>query len=43
MEKRLELANYTIEEIQALCGANEENIAILEEEFKTDIIVRGKK
>ena len=43
MEKRLELANYTIEEIQALCGANEENIAILEEEFKTDIIVRGNE
>ena len=43
MEKRLELADYTIEEIQALCGPNEENIAILEEEFKTDIIVRGNE
>ena len=37
------LQDYTIEEIQSFCGPNEENIALLEDEFHVDITIRGNE
>ncbi|MGX8679955.1 MAG: PhoH family protein, partial [bacterium] len=41
MEKVIHLDQYTMEDIQALCGPHEEHISLLEDAFKVDIIVRG--
>lgn len=41
MEKTIKLENYTMDEIQSFAGPNEENIALLEDEFHVDISLRG--
>ncbi len=41
MEKVIKLENFTIDEMQSLGGPNEENISLLEDEFHTDIVIRG--
>lgn len=43
MGKIITLQDYTIEEIQSFCGPNEENIALLEDEFHVDITIRGNE
>ena len=43
MGKIMTLQDQTIEEIQSLCGPNEENIALLEDEFHVDITIRGNE
>ena len=43
MGKIITLQDYTIEEIQSFCGPNEENSALLEDEFHVDITIRGNE
>ncbi|MCD7892072.1 MAG: PhoH family protein [Erysipelotrichaceae bacterium] len=41
MKKTIKLDNYTIDDVKNLIGYHEENIKILEDAFKTNIIIRG--
>ncbi len=41
MEKIIKLEDYTMEEIQTFSGPNEEHLALLEDEFHVDLVIRG--
>ena len=41
MKKTFKLNDYTMEEIQTFTGPNEEHLAILEDEFHVDLVLRG--
>lgn len=41
MNKTIKLSNYSIDEINRLCGLGEENLKILEKELNVELILRG--